>query len=316
MAEKKEKTEAAAEPAGNKTPLIAAAVVVALVAIGAMIFMSGNGVAESEEQEVAQAAQDGEAPMIKLGNPVVAMVNGEEIRRSDVFNFISGLPEQVRQMPIQALFPLALDQVVNNRVISAKAEAANLEADPEVEQLVVQAKNQIVRNVFVERQIDEQITQKKLLDAYEDLLTEIGEITETKALHILLEDQEKAQEVIAMLEDGGDFAELAQEHSTGPTAENGGELGWFAQNEMVPEFANAAFAIEPGNFTKDPVQTQFGWHVIKVEERRQRPEPEFETVKPQLEAQLRQQTLNDLVEGWQDEADIEKYDINGEPVQN
>jgi len=308
----------------SKTPIIAVFVVVVLVAAAGMFFMTGNGVAESEEAELSQIApaSAGEAdggdtdPMIKLGNPVVAVVDGEEIKRSDVFNFISGLPEQVRQMPIQTLFPLAMEQVVNNKVITSKAGSSNLNADPEVEQLVTQAKDQIIRNVYIDRQIDDQMTQKKLLQAYEDLLDEIGEVQETRARHILVEDEEKARAVIAQLDEGADFTELAKETSTGPSAERGGELGWFAKTEMVPEFAEAAFAVEPGKHTADPVQTQFGWHVIHVEERRKRPEPEFEVVKPQLEAQLRQQVLQELIEGWQKEANIKKFDINGEPAEN
>lgn len=324
MAETKEKTQAT-EGSSKKGPIIAVVVVVALVAVGAMFALKGNAESQkdgAELSEISPASADtapaekaaAEDPMIKLGNPVVANVNGEDVLRSDVFNFISGLPEQVRQMPIETLFPLALEQVINNRLVTTKASGANLEADPEVTQLVTQAKDQIVRNVFIDRQIDEQITQKKLLKAYEDLLNEIGDVQETKARHILVEDEAKAREVITKLEGGADFATLAKEYSTGPAAENGGELGWFAKNEMVPEFAEAAFAIDPGAYTKDPVKTQFGYHVIKVEERRKRPEPQFEAIKPQLEAQLRQQVLTELVEGWQKEAKIKKFDINGEPV--
>lgn len=323
MAEKKE-TEKAAAGGKSKAPIIAVVVVVALIALGGVFAMSGNGVAESDKSaemnDISPASADtaeagaAEDPMIKLGNPVVAKVNGEDILRSDVFNFISGLPEQVRQMPIQNLFPLALEQVINNKIINAKASTSSLGTDPEVEQLVTQAKDQIIRNVYIDRQIDAEISQKKLLKAYEELLNEIGEVQETKARHILVEDEAKAREVITKLEEGGDFETLAKENSTGPSAENGGELGWFAKTEMVPEFAEAAFALEPNAYTKDPVQTQFGWHIIKVEDRRKRPEPDFELVKPQLEAKLRQDVLNDLVSGWQKEAKIKKFDINGDPA--
>jgi len=319
MAEK-EKIKAATEnkTETSKTPIIAGVVVVAVIIVAGLFALSGNGVAESEEAELSQiapaAANADDAPMIKLGNPVVAVVNDVEVKRSDVFNFISGLPEQVRQMPIQTLFPLALEQVVNNRVINVKAGTAKLEKDPEVEQLVSQAKDQIIRNIFVDREIKGQITQKKLLKSYSRLLDEIGEVQETKARHILVQEEEEALEVITLLEGGADFIETAKEHSTGPSAEKGGELGWFAENEMVAEFSQAAFALEPGSYTKDPIKTQFGWHIIKVEKRRQRPEPMFEVVKPQLETQLRQQVLNDLITSWQKEAKIEKYDINGDPV--
>lgn len=310
--------------AGFSTGKIAAVVAVVVVVAIAGFVMTKNGVAESDNSGVglsdiapasANASAGGEdAPMIKLGNPVVAKVNGEEIKRSDVFNFISGLPDQVRQMPIQTLFPLALEQVVNNRVINSKATGSDLTNDPEVEKLVDQAKGQIVRNVFVERQVTEAITQKKLLKAYEELLDTVGNIAEVKARHILVEDETKAKELVTKLNEGADFATLAKENSTGPSADRGGDLGYFAKNEMVPEFADAAFALDAGSYTKEPVKTQFGWHIIKVEEKRTRPEPEFEAVKPQLEAQLRQQVLADLLEEWQKDAKIQKFDINGEKI--
>ena len=307
------------ESKGGAGLWIALAVVAVALAVGAFV-MTKNGVAETEtdKSEITASAegQEGEEPMIKLGNPVVAVVNQEEIKRSDVFTFISSLPEQVRAMPIESLFPMALEQVINNKLVTTKASGASLENDPEVEQLVAQNKEQIIRNVYLERQVNERVTQKKLLDSYNELLAQIGDVQETKASHILVETEEEAREVVKQLDEGSDFAELAREKSTGPSAEAGGDLGYFAKNEMVPEFAEAAFALDPGAYSKDPVQTQFGWHVIKVEERRKRPEPEFELVKPQLEAQLRQQILTELVQEWQEDAKISKFDINGEPVQN
>lgn len=320
------KPDITAQPEKSKAPIIAVVAVVALIAIGSVVALSGNGVAKSDKEEtlseIAPASADAtdtaeatESPMIKLGDPIVAVVNGTDIKRSDVLAFIGGLPEQVRQMPIQTLFPLALEQVINNKVISEKATSAELLSDPEVEKLATQAKEQIVRNVFVDRQIESQITQKKLLDAYGKLLDSLEEVQETKARHILVDSEEKARALVVKLDEGANFEELAKTESTGPEAQqNAGELGWFAKSEMVPEFAEAAFALEPGTYTKEPVKTQFGWHIIKAEERRKRPEPEFEAIKPQLEAQLRQQVLTDLVSGWQKEAQIKKYDINGEEV--
>lgn len=304
--------------------IMATVAIVAVVAVTGFT-MSKSGVAENVTDgkvlnEMApasgtpaeQAAQD--SPMIKLGDPVVAVVGDEEIKRSDVFAFIGNLPEQVRQMPIQQLFPMALEQVVNNRVISSKAENAALGSDDEVQKLVEQAKNQIVRNVYVDRQIEEAVTQKRLLKAYEELLDTVSDIEEVHARHILVEDEEKAKELIAKLDEGADFETLARENSTGPSAERGGDLGFFAKNEMVPEFSEAAFALDVGSYTKEPVQTQFGWHVVKVEEKRMRPEPKFEDVKAQLEAQERQKALAELLETWQKEAKIKKYDINGEEI--
>lgn len=300
--------------------------------LGATALVSGQAIAAKEKDAKAEKAKTeavaeappagegaagapaGEEPMIRLGNPTVAVVDGVEIKRADVFNFIGALPEQVRQMPIQNLFPLALEQVINNKVITKKAESAKLEADPEVTKLFEQAKEQIVRNVYVERQVGEQINNKKLLKAYDELLTKSQDIQETRARHILVDSEEKAREIIKKLDGGAKFEDLSKEYSSGPSAENGGDLGYFAKDEMVPEFADAAFALEKGKYTKDPVKTQFGWHVVKVEDRRKRPEPQFEEVKPQLEAQLRQQTLTEMLEKWQKDSKIKKFDINGDPI--
>lgn len=299
----------------NKNVLMAVALVVVLAVIGgAMVMMSPNGVAESEKGEGASTTAAGEMPEIKMGNPVVAKVNGAEIMRADVLNFIGALPAQMRQQPIQTLFPMALDQVVSNRVISAKASGAGLEEDTEVAQMVEQAKGQIIRNVYVERQVSERVTQKKLLDSYEKLLDSLPEVEETRASHILVKTKEEAEALVKKLDEGADFAELAKENSTGPSANNGGDLGYFAKDQMVPEFANAAFALDKGSYTKEPVETQFGFHVIKATDRRMRPEPEFEVIKPQLENQLRQEILTNLVKEWEKDTKIEKFDINGDPV--
>lgn len=270
---------------------------------------------EAKDTKPANATADG-ASAIKQGDPVVAKIGGEDVKRSDVFNYIGTLPEQIRQMPLETLFPLALDQVVNNKIIGMKAQQAKLEADPEVTKLTEQAQGQIVRNVYIERELNKAISQKELVKAYQKMLENMGKIEEVHARHILvpMPDEQKAKDIIKKLDEGAKFEDLAKESSDGPTAANGGDLGYFAKNEMVPEFAEAAFALAPGTYTKTPVKTQFGWHVIKVEEKRERPEPQFELVKPQLEAQIRRDELTRLLEKWQKEAKIQKFDINGEAV--
>ncbi len=317
----------------SKFYLVLAGVAALALVGGAMFFKTGEGVAESAIEPAAGEPAAAEAPSaqaadaaaaggeaagdlkeIKLGNPVVAVVDGKDITRADVFNFISTLPEQVRQMPIQQLFPLAQEQVINNHLISLKAVDAKLDADPEVAKLMTQAKDQIVRNVYVDRELDKEVTQKKLLKAYEEMLAGMKEVEETKASHILVDSEEKAKEIITKLDGGAKFEDLAKENSEGPSGSKGGDLGWFAKSEMVPEFAEAAFAVGKGEHSKTPVKTQFGWHVIKVEDRRMRPEPQFEAVKPQLEVQLRQKSLNEILEKWQKDSKIKKFDINGEPV--
>ncbi len=265
---------------------------------------------EAAATEPVKVIGEGEAA-IEVGNPVVAKVGSSEVTRGEVLEFITSLPEQVKQMPLQNLFPMARDQVVNNLIISEKAKSANLDGDEEVQKMVNQAKDQIVRGVYVERQVKAAITDADLQKAYDELKAELAKVEETKARHILVDTEEKAREAIKKLEGGAKFEDLVQEYSSGPSKENGGEVGYFAKSEMVPEFAEAAFALGVGQVSKDPVKTQFGYHVIKVEDRRSRPAPAFDDVKPQLESVVRQRKLLELVNGWQAESKVEKFDING-----
>ena len=250
---------------------------------------------------------------IEVGNPVVAKVNGTEVTRGEVLEFITTLPEQARQMPLQNLFPMARDQVVNNKLVAEKAKTANLESDPEVQKLMDQARQQIERSVYVEREVASKVNDVELQKAYNELKTELSKVEEVKARHILVDTEEKAKEVITKLQGGAKFEDLVQEYSEGVTKETKGELGYFAKAEMVPEFSTAAFALGKGQYTKTPVKTQFGWHVIESEDRRTRPAPSFDEVKPQLEAVVRQRQLMELINQWQKDAQVEKFDINGKP---
>ena len=250
---------------------------------------------------------------IEVGNPVVAKVNGVDVTRSEVLEFITSLPEPYRQRPLQELFPFARDQVLNNKLVAEKAKSANLDGDAEVQKMLETAKEQIVRNVYVDREVTAKVTDEELQKAYNELKAEVAKIEEVRARHILVDTEEKAKEVITKLEGGAKFEDLVQEYSSGPSKENGGEVGFFSKADMVPEFAEAAFALGAGQYTKQPVKTQFGYHVIETEEKRNRPEPKFEDVKPQLEAVVRQRKLMEILSAWQSDAKVEKFDINGKP---
>lgn len=312
--------------------MLGAVVVVAGVAAGGLFMMSEKDKAPSAataeavqaqtpaagEEKKAEAAPEtpqviGEGEnAVEVGNPVVARVGGQDIMRSEVLEFITTLPEQARQMPLQNLFPMARDRVVGEKMIAAKAVSANLDADPEVQKTLDQVKEQIIRNVYVDRAIKEAVKEEDLQKAYEELKVELAKVEETKARHILVDSEEKAREVITKLDAGEKFEALSAEYSMDQgNKDNGGDLGYFAKTDMVPEFAEAAFALAVGQYTKDAVKTQFGFHVIKAEDRRQRQAPEYEVVKPQLETVVRQRKLAELVDAWQKEANVEVFDING-----
>lgn len=277
---------------------------------------SGEPPATAEETKEAEdvAATFGGVE-VKKGNPVVAKVDGKDITRVDVFRFIKMMPANVQQLPPQAIYPMALDQVVNTRLVQNKAEASGLENDPEVKQQMAMAEQQIIRSVYIQRAVDKEISDSDLKAKYNEAIGDQPDVEELKAAHILVDSEAKAQDIIAKLKDGGDFTKLAAENSGDPgNKDKGGDLGWFAKQDMVPEFADAAFKIGKGKVSETPIKTQFGYHVVKVEDKRMRAKPSFEEMKPMLQTEVRREKLETMLNEWKTAAKIEKFDINGDPV--
>lgn len=318
--------------------VVIALIVLVLVAVGAIAYLSGNiggkaddmsaktaatepAVAEQNTQQAAAEApaQQAEArpmPEIKPGNPVVAKLNGEEITRLDVFNFIQTLNPQTQQLPIDQLFPLALDQVVTAEIISKKVENVNLDNDPAVKEQVAAAKRQIVRGVYMQKQVEQGLTDERLKATYDQYVANFPEIPEVKTRHILVEDEKLAKDLLKQLKEGADFAELAKQHSIDPTKDKGGELGYMSkQDQVIPEYLEAAFSQKVGEVSAKPIKTEFGYHIVEVLEERIRPPATFEQAKPFLASQLRNVVLNEVVNKWRDEADVNVFDINGDPIE-
>ena len=280
-----------------------------------------TAVAEVSTESTQPAAGDSEdtdadaAPAAGEGNPVVAKLKGGEVTRLEVFNFIQTLPPQTRQLPLEQLYPMALEQVINSKIIAEKTKGVNLDSDAEFKKQLAEAKKQITRTVYIENLVNKKVTDEKLKEAYEKYVKAFPDVQDVKARHILVKDEAKAKDLIKQLGEGKDFAELAKANSTDGTAASGGELGYFAKTEVVPPFADAAFALNVGEYSKKPVKTDFGYHVIKVEEKRKRPPAAYDEIKPLLETQLRREILEQTVEGWREEAQIERFDINGKPIE-
>ena len=247
-------------------------------------------------------------------DPVVAVVNGKQIKKSDVEAVYATLPEQYRQMPLEQIFDPLVEQVVTSQLLLAKAEQEKVADNPEVEAQLERARENVLRDAVVKAAIDKGVTEEKLRAAYEAMKSQPGfAFEETRAAHILVADEATALDVIKQLQGGADFATLAKEKSTDPSAKtNGGDLGYFRREAMVPEFAEAAFTIPPGTIGDKPVKSQFGWHVIKVEDRRQSI-PTFEEKEAELRDQLSREIVNALLADVRKGATIEVFAIDGTP---
>jgi peptidyl-prolyl cis-trans isomerase C len=247
-------------------------------------------------------------------DPVVATVNGAQIHKSDVEAAYATLPEQYRQMPFEAIYEPLLDRVIDSRLLLAEADERKLAEEPEVQAEIAQARDNVLRDSLVEQAIEQGTTDERLRAAYDAMKSQPGfAFEETRASHILLASEAEAQEVLKQIQGGADFATLAKEKSTDPSAKtNAGDLGYFRRDQMVPEFAEAAFTIEPGTVGQTPVKSQFGWHVIKVEDRRQTV-PSFEDKQPELREQLAREIVTALLTDVREGASVERFNLDGTP---
>lgn len=237
-------------------------------------------------------------------DPVVAVVEGEEIRRSDVMKSAAELPPQYQQQ-IELIFPALVERLVDFKLLDKAAAERDLEEDEEVQARLEAIKTDIMRDVLLSKIIEEEVSDAEVEAAYEQHLEDNPAQEEIRARHILVETEEEAKEIIAQLDEGADFAELAKEKSTGPTGKNGGDLGYFTTDQMVAPFSEAAVALEPGSYTEEPVETQFGWHVIKLEDKRQQEQPSFEEMEQQLVDQLSRQAVEAYLADLREESDVE-----------
>jgi len=254
----------------------------------------------------APAAQAPAAP-----DPVVARVNGSEIRLSDLQDAMQGLPAEYRTMPLQTLYPALVNQLVDLEAVVAMARKQGLDKDPVVQHQMARAQEEALQSALFHRDIGPLVTDEAVHARYDrDIAGKPGE-PEVHASHILVANEADAVAIIAELKKGGDFAAIAKARSSDPGAAQGGDLGWFKKGDMLPEFADAAFALQPGQITDKPVHTQYGWHVIRIEERRTTTPPTFEQAREELRNQMIQEGLQKLVASALADVKVEKYNLDG-----
>lgn len=264
---------------------------------------------------VALTAHAQTAAPTPAADPVVARVNGEELHRSDVTRMVAQLPPQVQQMPIEMIYPAVIDQLVSGKLVASAGYKAKLADSAEVKDEVKRAEERAVQRAFIQKEMKARITPKALDEAYQAYLKQNPPQDEVKAAHILVEKEDEAKAIIAELAKGGDFAKLAKEKSKDSVAaQQGGDLGYFTKDAMVEPFAVAAFAMAKGEVSKEPVKTQFGFHIIKVEDKRTQPAPTLDEVKPQLEQTLSKDLVTALVDELRGAAKVETFQMDGSPL--
>lgn len=241
---------------------------------------------------------------------VLARVGDTEITLGHVVALAARLPEQYRQLPDDVLFNGLLEQIVDQTAVARQA------ADPLPRRVQLDIDNgmrEVVVNDLLRRALTEALSEPALRALYAERYLGAEPEREYNAAHILVQTEELAADLVAQLEDGADFAELARAHSDDPgSASRGGDLGWFGAGRMVPAFEAAVMGLAPGE-TSAPVQTQFGWHIVRLMDTRQADAPPFEVVRDQLTAELQQQAAMALVEEARAATAIERMAVGIDP---
>lgn len=250
-------------------------------------------------------------------NPVVARVEGQDLRLDEVMAAASeSMPAELRAVPpatLRAMLPpqvyeQLLERAINDRVLVNAARRAGLQNDEDLRRRMRQAEDNELRDLFLRREVLPRITDEALRARHERELAGRAPEEEVRARHILVGSEQDARAILAELQRGGNFEELARRRSTDPAGRNGGDLGFFRRSDMVAEFSNAAFALQPGQVSPAPVRTQFGWHLIRLEERRMSRGPSFEDMRDTLRQSLIEEEVNAAVERVRAAARVERIE--------
>lgn len=245
-------------------------------------------------------------------NGIAAVVNGEKITIAEMKDAYEQNPQIKAQASFEDFYSQALDIMVNSKLALQAATKANIQATPEYQKQLADLQDEVARQVYIEKQVEAKVTDEKIKEVYNEYLAKFKAEKEVKAKHILVEEEKLAKDIIAQL-DGkkASFDDLAKKYS-----KDQADLGYFTAEVMVPEFSQAAMAMEPGTYSKEPVKTQFGYHVILVEDVRDtKPQP-LEAIENQIKMSLSQQAVTEIVKELNDNAKIEKFDLQGKKIES
>ena len=234
----------------------------------------------------------------------VGTVNGETITLDEVMQLTEELPDEYRRQPLENYFPNLVSEIANTKLAAKAALDAGLDQDTLILDAIRIATERILAEAYFGTEIRKIVTEDEIAAAYDRFIADSDSREEISARHILVDEEQAAIDLIEKLKGGADFAALAQEFSTGPSGPKGGDLGYFGRGQMVPDFETAAFDLEIGTFSAAPVQTQFGWHVIKLEDKRIAPAPSLDEMRQQIGSSLTQQALARLIEELRQDATI------------
>jgi peptidyl-prolyl cis-trans isomerase C len=262
---------------------------------------------------LAAALLAGQPARAQDANAVIAKVNGAEIRQSDLAIAEEELGPSLQQIDPANRRESLISFLIDMKIVAKAAEDKKLGDNPTFKRRLAFARDRLLMDSILADEGKTAVTDDAMKKVYEEATKQTTGEQEVHARHILVQTEDEAKAIKAELDKGADFAKLAKEKSKDPGAADGGDLGFFTKEQMVPEFSAVAFALEPGKIS-DPVKSQFGWHVIKVEEKRDRNPPEFDQVKGQIQAYVARKAQAEYVTKLRTAAKIERLDKPADPA--
>ncbi len=242
-------------------------------------------------------------------DPIAATVDGEPITRTELLLALEFLPAQFRNLPAEQLFPLIREQLIDIKLLAKKGAEAGLADDPRVVARREFYAMRMIYDYYAADIVASYMTEDFLHESYEIFLENFPATEELKISHILVATEEEAERVVAVLDDGEDFATAARNYSVGPSAPKGGELGFIRREQVVPEFGDVAFSLEDGEVS-DPVKTQFGWHIIRIAERRTLQPPSYAEMETRLRTEITDRLVSEAAAEARHTAEIELFDLD------
>jgi peptidyl-prolyl cis-trans isomerase C len=253
----------------------------------------------------SQESSSTTTPAASANDQVVARVNGVDIRQSDIALAEEDLGAEMQQVPPDQRRDHLITYLADIIMVSQAAEQKKLGETEEFKRRLAMLRNKVLMGLALQDEVKAALTDEAFRKVYDEAVKSMTPQEEVRARHILVENEEEAKAIAEQIKGGADFATLAKEKSKDPGAAEGGDLGFFTKDQMVPEFADVAFKMYPGQVS-NPVKTQFGWHIIKLEDKRQKPIPEFEKVKDQIETFLTRKAQTEYVAKLRQDAKIER----------
>ena len=249
--------------------------------------------------------------------PIVANVNNEDISLETMIHAMNELPPEIQSQPFMSYYEDLLERVIDIKLFAQEGKKMKLDEEPSVREAIDFVIEKVLMQAFLSKYVQENIKEENIKASYNNFIADETSREEIKASHILMDTESEAIDVINMLNNGDDFAELAKNKSTGPSGPSGGDLGWFKRGQMVPPFEKAAFSLNKNEITQRPVQTQFGWHVIKIFDKRIPEAPSYENMKSKLIQDLERKIVSKKIQDLRNDALIEKLSSSElEPLLN